>query len=172
VQQSAYKRQNFGVTDLHLVIGKPYHLYEKYARINGDPHRRRMYYYVGIVTGAVLLVGALLILGFGKHVYVNAATGEVIDFSVPILGRIKTRSPLIFFACVGFALIIVCSKMAPTEELIIVDGKIDTKTPVTVYLWRFPRLNTISRSLVTFTPRYRNSETPSIAPSSLLVTNW
>jgi hypothetical protein len=120
-----------------------------------------MYYYIGIFTGAILLLGALLILGFGNHVYINASTGEVIEFSVPILGKIKTRSPLIFFACIGFALIITCSRMAPTRELITVDGKIDSTTPVTVYFVAVPAAEyhqQVSGEINTSIPKLENAQ--------------
>ncbi|HMD70185.1 MAG TPA: hypothetical protein VKF41_02520 [Bryobacteraceae bacterium] len=120
-----------------------------------------MYYYIGIVTGAVVLLISLLFLGFGKHVYVNAHTGEVIDFSLPILGRIKTRSPLIFFAGVGFALIIACSKMAPALDLIVVDGQVDSQTPVTVYFVAVPDgqyHQQVSGPLHTSIPKLGNSQ--------------
>ena len=96
-----------------------------------------MYYYVGLVTGALLLIGTLVILGFGKH-NLDPATNDI-SMKVPILGTIKTRSPLVFFACVGFTLVIVCSRMAPKEDSIVVDGQIDTVSPVTVYFVAIPK---------------------------------
>lgn len=97
-----------------------------------------MQYYIGIVTGAILLIGALGILGFGKRVYVNVATGDIIELEVPILGKIKTSSPFIVFALIGFTLIVTCSKLIPTEQLINVDGIITTQKPVDIYFVAVP----------------------------------
>ena len=97
-----------------------------------------MQYYIGIVTGAILLVGALGILGFGKRVYVNAATNEIIELAVPILGRIKTSSPFMVLAFIGFTLIVTCSRLVPTVQLINVDGSITSQTPVDIYFVAVP----------------------------------
>ena len=97
-----------------------------------------MQYYIGIVTGAILLLGAMGILGFGKRAYVNAATGEIIELAVPIFGKVKTSSPFIVFALIGFTLIITCSKLIPTEQLISVDGSIISQKPVDIYFVAVP----------------------------------
>src|SRR5271157_213759 len=98
-----------------------------------------MQYYIGIVTGAMLLLGALGILGFGKRVYVDKDTGDIIELAVPILGKVKTSSPFIVFALIGFTLIVTCSKLIPpTEQLISVDGNITTQTPVDIYFVAVP----------------------------------
>jgi hypothetical protein len=97
-----------------------------------------MQYYIGIVTGAILLLGALGILGFGKRVYVNATTGDIIELAVPILGKVKTSSPFIVFALIGFTLIVTCSKLSPTEQLINIDGTITSRTPVDIYFVAVP----------------------------------
>ena len=97
-----------------------------------------MQYYIGIVTGAILLLGALGILGFGTRVYVNATTGDIIELAVPILGKIRTSSPFIVFALIGFTLIVTCSRLVPTLQLINVDGSITSQTPVDIYFVAVP----------------------------------
>jgi len=89
-----------------------------------------MQYYIGIITGATLLLGALGILGFGKA-YESPATGEMVELAVPILGKIKTSSPFIIFAVIGF-------KLIPTQQLINVDGSITSPKPVDIYFVAVP----------------------------------
>jgi hypothetical protein len=96
-----------------------------------------MQYYIGIITGAILLLGALGILGFGKA-YVSPTTGEMVELAVPILGKIKTSSPFIIFAVIGFTLIVTCSKLIPTQQLINVDGSITSPKPVDIYFVAVP----------------------------------
>jgi hypothetical protein len=96
-----------------------------------------MQYYIGIVTGAILLLGALGILGFGKRMY-DVATREVIQLDVPIFGRIRSSSPFIIFAFIGFTLIIVCTGRVPAEQFINIDGSISTQKPVDIYFVAVP----------------------------------
>ena len=51
-------------------------------------------YYIGIVTGALLLLGTLAVLGLGKHAV--SPESDSINIKVPILGTIKTRNPMVF----------------------------------------------------------------------------
>ena len=101
-------------------------------------------YYIGIVTGALLLLGTLAVLGLGKHAV--SPESDSINIKVPILGTIKTRNPMVFIACVGFALLITCYEMAQKDQLaaqkaesITVDGTIDSDSPVTVYFVAIPK---------------------------------
>lgn len=99
---------------------------------------------IGVVTGAVLLIAALFILGFGKN-HIDPLTNRIV-MKVPILGTIKTRQPLVAIAFAGFALLIVFGRMAEADESarrqdesIAVDGTINNPSRTTVYFVAIPK---------------------------------
>jgi hypothetical protein len=99
---------------------------------------------IGVITGAVLLIAALFILGFGKN-EIDHVTDQIV-MKVPILGTIKTRQPLVAIAFAGFALLIVFGRMAQSadqaqrqDESITVDGTINSPNGATVFFVAYPK---------------------------------
>jgi hypothetical protein len=93
--------------------------------------------YIMMFSGAFVIAVSAIILLFRKA-YVDAATGTPIEFEMPIIGKIKTQSPVIAIAFIGAGLLIYGVHHAQQDQLTIT-GSIESGQPVTVYIVGIPQ---------------------------------
>jgi hypothetical protein len=75
-------------------------------------------------AGVLLLLMTMLLIGL-RRIYVDARTGEPIEFEFPVIGKIKTQAPAIVLVLVGAALVVV-PLSRPTVQRATLEGDVDT----------------------------------------------
>jgi hypothetical protein len=93
--------------------------------------------YIMMFSGAFLAVTMAIILLFRKS-YVDAATGSPIEFEMPLIGKVRTQSPVIAVALIGAGLLIYGLNHSQQDSLAIT-GEIKSNEPVTVYFVGIPQ---------------------------------
>jgi hypothetical protein len=88
-------------------------------------------------SGAFLATTAAIILLFRKS-YIDAATGSPIEFEMPLIGKVRTQSPVIAMALIGAGLLIYGLNHSQQDNLAIT-GEIKSDQPVTVYFVGIPQ---------------------------------
>jgi hypothetical protein len=61
---------------------------------------------VSQIAGMLLLAGTMVLLFF-RRVYLDAETKQPIEFALPVLGKVKTQSPVLVLAFLGAILVLV-----------------------------------------------------------------
>ena len=93
--------------------------------------------YIIMFSGAFLATMAAIILLFRKS-YIDAATGSPIEFEMPLIGKVRTQSPVIAMALIGAGLLIYGLNHSQQDNLAIT-GEIKSDQPVTVYFVGIPQ---------------------------------
>src|SRR5579859_2160384 len=93
--------------------------------------------YIIMFSGAFLAAMAAMILLFRKS-YIDAATGAPIEFEMPLIGKVRTQSPVIAIALIGAGLLIYGLQHSQQDNLAIT-GEIKSDEPVTVYFVGIPQ---------------------------------
>ena len=93
--------------------------------------------YVITFSGAILVVAMATVLLFRKS-YIDAATGSPIEFDFPVIGKIRTQSPVVAIAFLGAGLLVYGVNHSQQDRLAI-SGEIKSSEPVTVYIVGIPQ---------------------------------
>jgi hypothetical protein len=56
-------------------------------------------------AGIILLVGTLILL-FKRTIYLDRETKQPVEMELPVFGKIKTQSPVIFIVLIGASLVL------------------------------------------------------------------
>jgi hypothetical protein len=92
---------------------------------------------VMMFSGAFLVVATTTILLFRKS-YIDAATGGPIEFEMPVVGKLRTQSPVVAVAFLGAGLLMYGVSHSQ-EDTLTVTGEIKSSEPVTVYIVGIPQ---------------------------------
>jgi hypothetical protein len=93
--------------------------------------------YIMTFSGALLVAATAIILLFRKS-YIDATTGSPIEFEMPVIGKIRTQSPIVAVALLGAGLLIYGVNHSQQDKLTIT-GEIKSSEPVTVYIVGIPQ---------------------------------
>jgi hypothetical protein len=93
--------------------------------------------YVMTFSGAFLVVATAIILMF-RTSYIDAETKNPIEFELPLIGKVKTQSPVVVIALLGVLLLIYGVNHTQRDTLM-VTGQINSKDPVTMYIVGIPQ---------------------------------
>ena len=93
--------------------------------------------YIMTFSGAFLLVATAIIFLF-RTSYIDAETKNPIEFELPVIGKVKTQSPVVFIALLGAGLLIYGVNHTQRDTLT-VTGEINSKDPVTMYIVGIPQ---------------------------------
>lgn len=88
-------------------------------------------------SGAFLVVATTTILLFRKS-YIDAVTGSPIEFDMPVIGKLRTQSPVVAVAFLGAGLLMYGVNHS-REDTLSVRGEIKSSEPVTVYIVGIPQ---------------------------------
>jgi hypothetical protein len=94
-------------------------------------------------AGIILLISVVFLL-YKRRVFLDAATGQPVEIEFPVLGKLKTQSPVIAMVVVGAAMVLYPATRSPVD-LITVEGDVEKtggKT-VTVTVVPVPQFQTV-----------------------------
>ena len=93
--------------------------------------------YILMFSGAFLVAATAVIFLF-RTSYIDAQTKNPIEFELPLIGKVKTQSPVVAVALLGAGLLIYGVNHAQRDTLK-VTGEINSKEPVTMYIVGIPQ---------------------------------